>query len=78
MVMAYGNPSVRHGVDKLLDQGVDEICLLPMFPHYAMATVGSCVAGVKATEARARARRLRVAPPFYLEPTYIRADWPIH
>ena len=72
MVMAYGNPSVPRGVGKLLDAGVDEVCLLPMFPHYAMATTGSCVAGVKAAlKKRKSAATLRVAPPFFLEPTYI-------
>ncbi len=69
MVMAYGNPSVKQGVEKLLDAGVEEIGLLPMFPHYAMATTGGCVAGVK-TALKNRAK-LRVAPPFYNEPTYI-------
>ena len=72
MIMAYGNPSVSHGVGKLLDAGVDEICLLPMFPQYAMATVGSCVAGVQGElKKRKSTARLRVAPPFYNEPTYI-------
>ncbi len=69
MIMAYGNPSVARGVDKLLEDGVDEICLLPMFPHYAMATTGGCTAVVKKA-IRGRAA-LRVVPPFYLEPTYI-------
>ncbi|VGO19891.1 Ferrochelatase [Pontiella sulfatireligans] len=68
--MAYGNPSFKQGIEKLLDAGVDEICLLPMFPHYAMATFGSCVAGVM-TALKKRAA-LRVVPPFYLDPTYIR------
>jgi len=72
MVMAYGNPSVPHGVEKLLAAGVDEVCLLPMFPHYAMATTGSCIAGVKAALKKKKSNAvLRVAPPFYLEPTYI-------
>jgi ferrochelatase len=72
MVMAYGNPSVHHGIGKLLDAGVDEICLLTMFPHYAMATTGSCVAGVKGVLKKMKSKaRLRVAPPFYAEPTYI-------
>ena len=72
MIMAYGNPSVSHGVGKLLDAGVDEICLLPMFPQYAMATVGSCVAGVQGEmKKRTSTASLRVAPPFYNEPTYI-------
>ena len=69
MVMAYGNPSVPDGVEKLLKQGVDEICLLPMFPHYAMATSGGCTALVK--KKIAGRATLRVAPPFYLEPTYV-------
>ncbi|MDF7826416.1 ferrochelatase [Pontiellaceae bacterium B12227] len=69
MVMAYGNPSVPDGVEKLLKQGVDEICLLPLFPHYAMATTGGCTALVK-KKIKGRAT-LRVVPPFYLEPTLI-------
>lgn len=67
--MAYGNPSFKAAVERLLDEGVDEVCLLPMFPHYAMATTGSCVAGVrKALKDRAA---LRVVPPFYAHPTYV-------
>jgi ferrochelatase len=61
MVMAYGNPSVPHGIDNLLAQGVDEICLLPMFPHYAMATTGGCTALVK-KKLRGRATRRRGPP----------------
>ncbi|MBN2161693.1 MAG: ferrochelatase [Pontiellaceae bacterium] len=72
MIMAYGNPSVSHGVGRLLDAGVDEVCLLPMFPQYAMATVGSCVAGVrKELKRRSCPATLRVVPPFYSDPTYI-------
>ena len=70
--MAYGNPSFKRAVKNLLEKGVDEICLLPMFPQYAMATVGSCVAGVQGELKRRKSKaRLRVAPPFYIEPTYI-------
>jgi ferrochelatase len=71
-VMAYGHPSFKQGIGKLLDAGVDEIGLLPMFPHYAMATVGSCVAGVKGELKRRRSKAvLRTVPPFYIESTYI-------
>ncbi len=67
--MAYGNPSVPDAIERLLADGVDEVCLLPMFPHYAMATTGSCIAGVtSAIQGRAA---LRVAPPFFQEPTFI-------
>ena len=72
MVMAYGNPSVQQGVDSLLRQGVEDVCLLPLFPQYAMATTGSCTAAVKAALKKSRGgAALRVAPPFYTEPTYI-------
>ncbi len=67
--MAYRNPSVASAIDKLLKQGVDEIGLLPMFPHYAMATTGGCTALVKKV-LKGRAK-LRVAPPFYNIPELI-------
>lgn len=69
LCMAYRNPSVASAIDKLLAQGVDEICLLTMFPHYAMATTGGCAALVKKI-LKGRAR-LRVAPPFYNLPELI-------
>ncbi|MCK4565609.1 MAG: ferrochelatase [Verrucomicrobia bacterium] len=67
--MAYGKPAFKDAVEKLLADGIDEVCLLPMFPHYAMATTGSCIAGVKAALNNRAA--LRVAPPFFDEPTFI-------
>ncbi|MDZ8118930.1 ferrochelatase [Pontiella agarivorans] len=67
--MAYRNPSVASAIDKLLAQGVEEIGLLPMFPHYAMATTGGCTALVKKV-LKGRAK-LRVAPPFYNIPELI-------
>ena len=39
--MRYGNPSIRSGLEKLKERGVDELLLLPMFPHYAQATTES-------------------------------------
>lgn len=68
--MAYGNPSFKDAVERMLGSGIDEICLLPMFPHYAMATTGSCIEGVK-TALKNRAA-LRVAPAFYAESSFIK------
>ena len=39
--MRYGNPSIRHGLEQLKGRGVEELLLLPMFPHYAQATTES-------------------------------------
>ena len=39
--MRYGNPSILSGLDNLRKKGVEELLLLPMFPHYAQATTES-------------------------------------
>ena len=39
--MRYGNPSIRAGLERLRSKGVEELLLLPMFPHYAQATTES-------------------------------------
>jgi len=39
--MRYQNPSLESAVTELLDAGVDEITVFPLFPHYASATTGS-------------------------------------
>ena len=36
--MRYGNPSIKIGLQKLMESGVDDLLLLPMFPHHAQAT----------------------------------------
>ena len=67
--MTYGKPSFKDAIERLLDSGVEEICLLPLFPQSAMATTGACIAKVKA-ELKGRAT-LRVVPPFYKHPAFI-------
>ena len=39
--MRYGNPSIRSGLEKLKQSGIDELLLAPMFPHHAQATTES-------------------------------------
>ena len=39
--MRYGNPSIHDGLMKLKNKGVEELLILPMFPHYAQATTES-------------------------------------
>lgn len=36
--MTYGNPSIYQSLNALLQQGVKEIVVLPLFPQYAVAT----------------------------------------
>lgn len=39
--MRYGNPSIYDALMRLKDRGVQELLILPMFPHYAQATTES-------------------------------------
>ena len=41
--MRYGNPSIKFGLESLRQRGVEELLLLPMFPHYAQATTESAL-----------------------------------
>ncbi len=41
LAMRYQQPSIRSAIRKLLDAGVSEIIVFPLFPQYASATTGS-------------------------------------
>lgn len=41
LAMRYQSPSIAQGLQQLLQENVDEILILPLFPHYCSATVGS-------------------------------------
>ncbi len=41
LAMRYQNPSIKYTLNKLLEAGVSEIIIFPMFPQYASATTGS-------------------------------------
>ena len=72
--MRYAEPSIEAGVKELVRQGVDEILLIPLYPHYAMSSYETVV--VKAQEvidAMPGRIALRIQPPFYAEPDYIDA-----
>src|SRR5690349_2844599 len=36
LAMRYQNPSIESAIRKLAGQGIDELLLIPLFPHYAM------------------------------------------
>lgn len=72
--MTYGNPSIESALRELLSKGVDEVYLIPMFPHYAMATFEAVVVGVEdALEKLSSNARLVTIAPFYNDPDYIDA-----
>lgn len=72
--MTYGNPSIESALRELLSERAEEVFLIPMFPHYAMATFEAVVVAVEDTLKKlASTVRLVTKPPFYNELEYIEA-----
>lgn len=70
--MRYGNPSTKDAVARLLEKGVDDIFILPLYPHYAMSSYETAVVEAKKQiEKLAPGTRYSVLPPFYKDPAYI-------
>jgi ferrochelatase len=74
LAMRYQNPSIPSAVRSLAERGVDEVLLIPLFPHYAMSSFETAVERVKEVAAQlAPQAKIAVQPPFYNHPQYISA-----
>lgn len=74
LAMRYQNPSIPAAVDKLRAAGVDDVLLIPLFPHFAMSSFETAVERVKVVvAARAPGMELRVQPPYYADEDYVGA-----
>lgn len=74
LAMRYQTPSIPEAVRRLAAAGVDEVLLIPLFPHYAMSSYETAVVRVQRVAARLAPRmRWTVQPPYYEEPDYIAA-----
>ena len=74
LAMRYQNPSIASALSRLIQSGVTEILVIPLFPHYAMSSFETAVERVKEiTAGLAPATRLVFEPPFYDRPDYIKA-----
>ncbi|NHF60487.1 ferrochelatase [Flavobacteriaceae bacterium TP-CH-4] len=71
--MRYGSMSIQKALQELTGQGVDEVLLVPLYPHYAMSSYETVV--VKAMEVQKKHFpniELTTLPAFYKSPDYIR------
>lgn len=72
--MRYQNPSIQSALESLREQGVDDLLVIPLFPHYAMSSYETAVVRVRELATKlAPAMRLDVLPPYYDDPDYITA-----
>ncbi len=70
--MRYGQPDFRSAISRLLDQGIDELLIMPLYPQYAMSTTRTtevAVTGVLAELAPTLPRAF--LPPFHADPRYV-------
>jgi ferrochelatase len=74
LAMRYGSPSIHDVLSRLQKDGVDDICVFPLYPQYSRASTKTVV-----TKINLEARRLGYAPTlswvpaFYDAPEYIDA-----
>jgi protoporphyrin/coproporphyrin ferrochelatase len=74
LAMRYQHPSIPEAVRTLAAKGVQELLLIPLFPHYAMSSYETAVERVKeVASACAPQMRVQVQPPYYDQPDYIAA-----
>ena len=69
LAMRYGDPSIEAALAELMDSGVDELLLIPLYPHYADSTHTTTIEAVRA--GLPEGVRLHVLPPFYDDAAYI-------
>jgi ferrochelatase len=74
LAMRYGNPAIRDVVAQIAADGVEELLLIPQYPHYAMSSWETVVVRVQDEIAR-QAPQLNVTcvEPFFADADYIAA-----
>ena len=66
LAMRYQNPSIGSALEKLSQQGVSQLLLIPLFPHYAMSSFETAVERVKELIAKHHSHMaLTVQAPYY-------------
>ena len=75
LAMRYGSPAIEKQILELAGKdGIDEILLIPLYPHFADSTVKTTVEEARDVIKRHQLDvKLTVIKPFYQEPSYIDA-----
>ncbi len=76
VAMRYGNPDMKSAYEDILKQmpDVEEIILLPLYPHYAMSSFETAsVHAQKVFKDEGYSFKIKIVRPFYNHPAYITA-----
>ncbi len=73
LAMRYGSMSIKKGLQRLSDQGVTDVLLIPLYPQFAMATTETILVLAQDLQQEFFPKMtLEHLPPFYNNPDYIR------
>ncbi|MGX1928218.1 ferrochelatase [Flagellimonas sp. 2504JD4-2] len=71
--MRYGSMSIKNALQELKDKGVDDVLLVPLYPHYAMSSYETVVVKtMEVQQAHFPEIKLTTLPAFYKNPEYIK------
>jgi protoporphyrin/coproporphyrin ferrochelatase len=71
--MRYQNPSIESAVKKLVEQKVNNIVAIPLYPHWASSSTGSSAKEIVRVAEKAGVTNLKVVEKFYDDENYLRA-----
>ncbi|QRM88803.1 ferrochelatase [Lacinutrix sp. WUR7] len=72
LAMRYGTMTMKKGIQELIDKGVDEVLLFPLYPQFAMATTETItVLAEKLRQKFFPNIKIESVPAFYNKPDYI-------
>ena len=71
--MRYGKMTIKNALQELKDKGVDDVLVVPLYPHYAMSSYETVVVKVmEVQQAFFSDIKLTTLPAFYKNPDYIK------
>ncbi len=72
LAMRYGSMTIKKGIQELVDKGVEEVFLIPLYPQYAMATTETIlVLAEKIRKEHFPTLKIESLPAFYNNSDYI-------
>ncbi len=74
LAMRYQNPSIDYAINELISKGVDDLLLIPLFPHFAMSSYETAVVRVQEVAKQLSPQmKVSVLPPYYNDEDYLSA-----
>ncbi len=71
--MNYGEPNVQSALRELIDQEVNEVLCLLLYPHYALSSYETLQRKITKVASECSLKSLQFVAPFYDHPSYIRS-----